>query len=230
MAQFRILAVDDDLEIRSLYQTVLCREGYDLAFANTGKDGLQKAQRENFDLILLDVGLPDMDGWEVCKRLKNDSRLKGVPVLMVTGKGEESDVVTGLELGADDYVTKPFQPRVLIARVRTALRRKRTSSSNQTEEPLSLGDLKIHPGRFEVRMKEKLLSLTRTEFKILYILAQNAGWVLNRDRLIASVHGEGHPITDRTIDAQIMSLRKKLGPAGKKLETVRGIGYRLKEA
>lgn len=228
MAKERILVVDDEEDILELIRFNLNREGYHVSGAATGEAALKRARSENFDLIVLDLMLPGVDGLEVAKQLKKQKATKSVPIIMLTAKGEEADIVTGLELGADDYITKPFSPRVLIARVRTVLRRK-------TEEPetdgqiLNIHNLQIHPGRRAVSIGGTPIELTFTEFQVLYVLARRPGWVFTRSQIVDAVRGSDYPVTDRSVDVQIVGLRKKLGPYGKYIETVRGVGYRFKE-
>ncbi len=179
------------------------------------------------DLIVLDLMLPDMDGLEVTKIMKGDSNTQNIPIIMLTAKGEESDIVIGLELGADDYVTKPFSPRVLVARVKALLRR-RKSFVVEDFSSLKVGNILIHPGRREVTVDGKKVDLTFTEFSILNFLARRPGWVFTRFQIVDAVRGEDYPVTDRSVDVQIVGLRKKLGQAGNLIETVRGVGYRFK--
>jgi two-component system phosphate regulon response regulator PhoB len=172
--------------------------------------------------------LPGLDGLSVCKRLKQDPRTKEIPIVMVTAKGEESDIVAGLELGAEDYVTKPFSPKVLIARVRTVLRRMEKGAVGE-DETISIHDLVIHPGRHEVLVDGKPVDLTYTEFRVLHYLARRPGWVFTRYQIVDAVHGQDYPVTERSVDVQIAGLRKKLGHAGQYIDTVRGVGYRFRE-
>jgi two-component system phosphate regulon response regulator PhoB len=173
--------------------------------------------------------LPGLDGLDVCRTLKSDDATSNLPIVMVTAKGEESDIVAGLELGADDYITKPFSPKVLIARVKAVLRRRAKPPADKNSA-LSFGDLLfIHPGRHEVLVKGKPVKLTLTEFRILHYLARRPGWVFSRYQIIDGVQGEDYVVTDRSVDVQIVGLRKKLGPAGNRIETIRGVGYRFKE-
>jgi len=228
MAKHKILVVEDDENIMELISYNLELEQYSVAKAMTGEQGIRGAKSGSPDLILLDLMLPEMDGLDVCKQLKRDPKTMNIPVIMVTAKGEESDIVTGLELGADDYVTKPFRPKELIARIRNALRR----SSRVNEEPLEtihIHEIEIHIGKREVRVKGKPIDLTYTEFEILHVLASKAGWVFTRYQIVDAVKGEDYPVTDRSVDVQIVGLRKKLGSAGKYIETIRGVGYRMKE-
>ncbi len=228
MVKQKILVVDDEEDILELLKFNLSREGYQVLCAVSGEQALRLVRSENPDLIMLDLMLPGIDGLEVTRRLKNDPDTKNLPIVMLTAKGEEADIVTGLELGADDYITKPFSPRILIARIRAVLRRR---IKGQTEETsvLRIHDLEIDPGRHEVLVNEKPVQLTFTEFGILNYLARRPGWVFTRFQIVEAVRGEDHPVTDRSVDVQIVGLRKKLGPAGKYIETVRGVGYRFKE-
>ncbi|MFH1491090.1 MAG: response regulator transcription factor, partial [Pseudomonadota bacterium] len=172
--------------------------------------------------------LPGIDGLEVARSLKNDKRTEDIPIIMLTAKGEEADVVTGLELGADDYVTKPFSPRVLVARVKAVLRR-HTKKIPEDASVLNIHELRIHPGRREVLVKGKPVSLTFSEFGILHYLAGRPGWVFTRTQIVDAVKGDDYPVTDRSVDVQVVGLRKKLGRAGEYIETVRGVGYRFRE-
>jgi two-component system phosphate regulon response regulator PhoB len=228
MAKQKILAVDDEEDILELLRFNLTKEGFAVVCAASGEEALKSALSKRPDLILLDLLLPGMDGLEVAKRLKNDPSTKDIPVIMVTAKGEEADIVTGLEVGAEDYITKPFSRKVLIARVRAVLRRK-ASAPTDDQEVLSVHDLTIHPGRREVLVKGKPVVLTFTEFGILNFLARRPGWVFTRSQIVDAVKGDEYFVTDRAVDVQIVGLRKKLGSAAKAIETVRGVGYRFKE-
>ena len=228
MAKERILVVDDEEDILELVRYNLAREGYHVAGALSGEDALRKARSQAFDLIVLDLMLPGIDGLEVTKILKANEKTRHIPIVMLTAKGEEADIVTGLELGADDYITKPFSPRVLIARVRTALRRK-TAKADDDTAVVQIHELEIHPGRRSVVAKGTALDLTYTEFQVLYILARRPGWVFTRYQIVDGVRGDDYPVTERSVDVQIVGLRKKLGSYGKYIETVRGVGYRFRE-
>jgi two-component system phosphate regulon response regulator PhoB len=181
-----------------------------------------------FDLVVLDLMLPGIDGLDVAKKLKKDKKTEHVPIVMLTAKGEEADVVTGLELGADDYVTKPFSPRVLLARIRAILRR-RTARPDDATSVVRIYELEIDPGRRSVHVSGKPVDLTYTEFQVLYIMARRPGWVFTRSHIVDAVRGDDYPVTDRSVDVQIVGLRKKLGACGIYIETVRGVGYRFKE-
>ncbi|NNL77013.1 MAG: response regulator transcription factor [Desulfobacterales bacterium] len=228
MPKERILVVDDEEDILELVRYNLAREGYHITGALSGEEALKKARTEAFDLIVLDLMLPGIDGLEVAKKLKANEKTQNVPIVMLTAKGEEADIVTGLELGADDYITKPFSPRVMIARVRTALRRKTVKAENGTAV-LLIHELEIHPGRRSVLAKGNPVDLTYSEFQVLYILARRPGWVFTRGQIVDAVRGDDYPVTDRSVDVQIVGLRKKLGTHGKYIETVRGVGYRFRE-
>lgn len=228
MAKEKILVVDDEEDILELLRFNLSREGYQISCAASGEDALSLVRSEIPDLIVLDLMLPGMDGLEVTRSLKNNLSTKNIPIVMLTAKGEEADIVTGLELGADDYITKPFSPRILVARVRAVLRRNVKEAPDETSA-LRVHDLVIHPGRHEVVVEDKPVDLTFTEFGILNYLARRPGWVFTRFQIVDAIRGGDYPVTDRSVDVQIVGLRRKLGPAGKYIETVRGVGYRFKE-
>jgi two-component system alkaline phosphatase synthesis response regulator PhoP len=229
MPKERILVVEDEEDILELVRYNLVKEGYQVTGALTGEDALKKARAEVFDLIVLDLMLPGIDGLDVAKKLKSDPKTGHFPILMLTAKGEEADIVTGLELGADDYVTKPFSPRVLIARVRAILRRKTGKPDEENASMLRIHDLEIDLGRRSVLVSGQAVDLTYTEFQVLYILARRPGWVFTRSQIVDAVRGDDYPVTDRSVDVQIVGLRKKLGPSNRYIETVRGVGYRFKE-
>jgi len=222
-----ILIVDDEEDIRELVSLYLSREGYVLQTCETGSEALTLAQTRLPDVIILDLMLPDMDGLDVCKKLKADARTERIPVVMLTAKGEEADIVTGLELGAEDYVTKPFSGKVLVARVRRILRH--THEARDDQAMIRIHDLTIDPARRMVQAGETAVSLTFTEFNILQTLARRPGIVFTRYKIVDAIHDTDYLVTDRAVDVQIVSLRKKLGAAGTYIETVRGVGYRFKE-
>lgn len=223
-----ILAVDDEEDILELIKYNLEKEGYRVAFAYEGQEALEFAKNERPDLIILDLMLPGIDGLDVFKELKNDMTTKSIPVIMLTAKSEDADVVTGLELGADDYISKPFSPRVLLARLKVVLRRHKTVEPDNSEVA-RIHDLFINPARHEVVVGNDSITLTASEFRILNFLVRRPGWVFSRDQIIRAVKGDDYPVTERSVDVQIVGLRKKLGPAGDYIETVRGVGYRFKE-
>ena len=230
MSKGIVYAVDDEEDILDLVEYNLEKERFLVERFSTGEEVLDEVKLNKPDLILLDLMLPGMDGLEVCKLLKKDLEYSTIPIIMLTAKGEESDIVTGLELGADDYIPKPFSPKVLIARVKAVLRRKDVTREKPSEsEVVKIHNLIIHPGRHEVKADNELIDLTYTEFSLLYFLAQRPGWVFTRYQIVDALRGEDYPVTERAVDVQIVGLRKKLGKSGKYVETVRGVGYRFKE-
>jgi two-component system phosphate regulon response regulator PhoB len=228
MAKKKILVVDDEEDILELVRYNLAREGYKILCASSGEDGLKVAKAEKPNLIVLDLMLPGIDGLDVTRRLKADDATRKIPIVMLTAKGEESDIVTGLELGAEDYITKPFSPRVLVARIKAALRRELKGVIAE-REVIQIHEITIHPGRHEVLVNEKPVQLTFTEFGILYLLIKKPGWVFTRNQIVDAVRGDDYYVTDRSVDVQIVGLRKKLGKAGKHIETIRGVGYKVRE-
>ena len=209
MAKERILVVDDEEDILELVTYNLAREGYKVTGALSGEDALRKVRSEAFDLIVLDLMLPGMDGLEVAKSLKSDQKTGNIPIVMLTANGEEADIVTGLELGADDYITKPFSPGVLIARVQATLRRKVAEPIDESTV-VRIHALEIHPGRRSVLADGIAVDLTFTEFQILLTLARRPGWVFTRSHIVDSVRGSDYPVTDRSVDVQIVGLRNNI--------------------
>jgi two-component system, OmpR family, alkaline phosphatase synthesis response regulator PhoP len=228
MAKETILVIEDEEDIQELVKYNLSKEGYQVTCAGSGEDGVRQARARLPHQIVLDLMLPGIDGLEVCRILKADPKTQHIPIIMLTAKGEDSDVVAGLELGADDYLTKPFSPKVLLARVRAILRRK-AKQMTKDDTVISIHDIVIHPGRHEVLADGKSIELTLTEFQILHLLARRPGWVFGRYQIVNEIRGDNVLITDRAVDVQIVGLRKKLGDHGKFIETVRGVGYRMKE-
>ena len=224
----KILVVEDEENIQELIRYNLSKEGYQICCALSGEKGLDAARAETPDLVLLDLMLPGLDGLDVCRELKRDAATQGIGVIMVTAKGDETDIVTGLELGADDYVVKPFSPKILLSRVKAVLRRRQTQSE-EDGDVIQIDDLIIHPGRHEALLENKKLDLTYTEFRILQTLASRPGWVFTRGQIVDKVRGEDHAVTDRSVDFQIVGLRRKLGDYSRYIETVRGVGYRFQE-
>ncbi|HLA84104.1 MAG TPA: response regulator [Thermoguttaceae bacterium] len=229
-----VLVVEDEDDIRELVGYNLFKEGMRVTGVRTGEEGLKAVADDPPELILLDLMLPGLDGLSVCKRLKESVKTRHIPIIMLTAKGEEADIVKGLDMGADDYVTKPFSPKVLMARIAAVLRRaaeerERPEGEGFEEEPLTFGKLSIHAGRHEVLVDGERVDLTSTEFRVLMYLARKPGWVFTRHQILDGVHGDKYAITDRAVDVQIVGLRKKLGSAGDTIETVRGVGYRFKE-
>lgn len=227
MSKEKILIVDDEEDVLELLRFNLDKEGYKTETAVSGEEALTVAKSKLPDLIILDLMLPGIDGLEVCKKLKGETKTENIPIIMLTAKSEDSDIITGLELGADDYITKPFSPKVLTARIRRILQRH--IAKNLETSVVKIHDLTIDPSRHEVLIKNKTLELTLTEFNILYTLAKRPGLVFTRYQIVDSIRGSDYLVTDRAIDVQIVSLRKKLGAAGKYIETVRGIGYKFKD-
>lgn len=231
MAKATILVIEDDPDIRELLAYTLGKEGYEILQAPSGEAGLKAVQEKKPALVLLDVMLPGIDGLEVLRKIKADPSCRSTPVILASAKGEESDVVAGLELGADDYVTKPFSPRVLVARVRTALRRADTPETGKTEQPdiVESGDLRLDSSRHELHVGGVPIDLSATEFAILERLARSPGRVFTRSQIIDGVHGRDYPVTDRSVDVQVLSIRKKLGNRSDLVETIRGVGYRFRD-
>ena len=229
MEKVKILVVEDEAPIQELLQFNLERVKYKVKVADSGEEALKQASKFNPDLILLDIMLPGTDGLEVCKTLKASSKTENIPIIMLTALCEEADIVTGLELGADDYITKPFSPRVLLARVKAALRRPNAAATENPEELITIHNIIIDLTCHRVTVDGNEIILTHTEFKVLKLMTTQPGRVFTRYQIVDAVHGEDYPVTDRSVDVQIVGLRKKLGEAGNYIETVRGIGYRFKE-
>jgi len=227
MARENILVVDDEEDVLELVRYNLDKNGYSIITASSGEEAITLARNKLPDLVVLDLMLPGIDGLEVCKKLKADTRTDHIPIVMLTAKGEETDVVTGLELGADDYVTKPFSPKVLTARIKRILHR--TAAKALDRATVKVHELTIDPGRHEVLAGKRTVELTFTEFNILYTLARRPGFVFTRYQIVDAVHGDDYLVTDRAVDVQMVSLRKKLGQYGKYIETVRGVGYRFRD-
>lgn len=228
MKHHTILVVDDEEDILELVRFNLAREGYTVLSAASGEAAWRILGETPVDLLVLDLMLPGMDGLELTRRVKNESSMRQIPIVMLSAKGEEVDIVTGLELGADDYVTKPFSPRVLTARIRAVLRRQ-TEPGTAKDDVLKIHDLIIDPGRRSVLVNNTPADLTYTEFQVLIFLARRPGWVFTRTQIVDAVRGDDYPVTDRSVDVQIVGLRKKLGNSGRYIETVRGVGYRFRE-
>ena len=226
MAGENILIVEDEEDIAELLEYNLQRNGYLPSCVATGEDGLSVTREEHPDLVLLDLMLPGLSGLDVCRRLKADNATSRIPIIMLTAKGEEEDIIAGFDAGADDYVTKPFRPKVLLARVRAVLRRG-AAERRQEGGPVEVGGIHIHPGRFEVSVDGEPVEMTRTEFRILSFLASRPGWVFTRGQIVKAVHGDDYPVTGRSVDVQVAAVRRKLGTAGELLQTVRGVGYKM---
>jgi two-component system alkaline phosphatase synthesis response regulator PhoP len=224
----RILVVDDEDDLLELVRYNLAKEGYDVVCVGSGEEALKAARKDPPNLIVLDLMLPAVDGLEVCRRLKADARTREVPIVMLTAKSEESDMIAGLDRGADDYIAKPFSPRVLTARIKALLRRHDAQRQAEAELVIEVHELEINPGRHEATLAGRLLELTYTEFALLLFLARRPGWAYTRTQIVDAVKGEDYPVTERSVDVQVAGLRKKLGTFGSYIETVRGVGYRFR--
>jgi DNA-binding response OmpR family regulator len=229
MAKETILIVDDEEDILELIKFNLENEGYSIKTALTGEKAIKIARDSSIDLMVLDLMLPGIDGLEVTKILKRDEKTIGIPIIMLTAKGEESDIVTGLELGADDYLSKPFSPKILIARIRTILRRGHEKIP-QSQGIINIeGGMVIDPAKYVVSINEDVVDLTLSEFELLSFLADKKGWVFTRGQIVDAIRGENYAVTERSVDVIIAGLRKKLKNYAFVIETVRGVGYRFKE-
>jgi len=226
----KILLIEDEPDILEVIQYNLEREGHKVVACRNGEQGLSRIRTDNPDLVILDIMLPGMDGVEVCRQVKSDPITRSIPVIMVTAKSEESDVVLGLGIGADDYISKPFSPRELVARVKVVLRRGPLRDQSGGGERVVRGSLAIDLGRHEARLADQLISLTPTEMRLLHFLASHPGRVFPRAHLLSRVIGEDAIVTDRNIDVHVRSLRQKLGEHADFIETVRGVGYRFADA
>ncbi len=226
-----ILIVEDEEDIQQLVSFHLLKENFHVICADDGNQALEKFNTEKVDLIILDIMLPGKNGLDVCKAIKNDPRGKQIPIIMLTARSEEQDIIEGLETGADDYITKPFSPKVLVARVKAHLRRKENlyqdSEQDRSKVCLPMG-LEINLDLFKVTLNGKEIDLTISEFNILKLLALRPDRVFSRQQIIDAIRGDGYEVTARAVDVQIHGLRKKLGQAGSLIETVRGVGYRFK--
>lgn len=228
MSKETILIVDDEEDILELIKYNLRNEGYLVMTAQTGEEAIKIARQSSPDLMVLDLMLPGIDGLEVTRYLRNNEQTQGLPIVMLTAKGEESDIVTGLELGANDYISKPFSPKVLVARIRSILRR-RKKDDGVADKINQEGDMVIDRARHMVTIEGKKLDLTLSEFDLLAFLAEKKGWVFTRSQIVDAIHGENYAVTERSIDVIIVGLRKKLKNHASLIETVRGVGYRFKE-
>ncbi|WDP89864.1 MAG: response regulator [Desulfobacter sp.] len=229
MSKETILIVDDEEDILELIKFNLKSEGYNIVQAMTGEEAIKIAKQSSPDLMVLDLMLPGIDGLEVTRYLKNNETTAEIPIVMLTAKGEESDIVTGLELGANDYMSKPFSPRELTARIRAILRRRRKNSSDAPVRVRQEGDMVIDRAKHRVTIEGAVVELTLSEFELLSFLAEKKGWVFTRGQIVDAIHGENYAVTERSIDVIIVGLRKKLKHYASCIETVRGVGYRFKE-
>ncbi len=229
MSKETILIVDDEEDILELIKFNLKGEGYNILQAMTGEEAIKIAKQSGPDLMVLDLMLPGIDGLEVTRYMKNNNTTMHIPIVMLTAKGEESDIVAGLELGANDYISKPFSPRELTARIRAILRRRRENSGEAPVRVRQEGDMVIDRAKHQVTIEGKIIELTLSEFELLSFLAEKKGWVFTRGQIVDAIHGENYAVTERSIDVIIVGLRKKLGTYSSCIETVRGVGYRFKE-
>lgn len=230
VAKPKVLVIEDEPDILEVMQYNLEREGHKVIACRNGEQGLSRIRTDNPDLVILDLMLPGMDGVEVCRQVKADPVTRAIPIIMVTAKSEESDIVLGLGIGADDYIAKPFSPRELVARVKVVLRRGPLREESGGGERVVRGALAIDLGRYEARVDEQPLNLTPTEMRLLHFLASHPGRVFPRSHLLSRVIGEDAIVTDRNIDVHVRALRQKLGEHANIIETVRGVGYRFAEA
>ncbi|MDB4522187.1 response regulator transcription factor [Gammaproteobacteria bacterium] len=222
-----VLIVEDEEDIQTLLIYNLSKAGFVPIAVESGEEGLQSALEKRPDVIVLDLMLPGMDGLSVCRTLKSNDKTSDIPIIIASARGEESDIITGLEMGADDYITKPFSPKVLIARIKALLRRSDRQSSEQ-DSVFRIHELEFEPSRFEVRLAGSDLTLTSNQYRLLHFLSLNAGRVFTRYQIVNAVRGEDYIVTERAIDVQIVGLRKKLAQYSDYIETIRGIGYRFK--
>ncbi len=227
MVKYNILMVEDDENIQELVAYNLIKAGWAVEAASNGEEGLEFALKHIPDIVLLDLMLPGMDGLEVCRKIK--ATKPEIPIIMLTAKGEETDIVVGLEMGADDYMVKPFSPKVLIARIKAVMRRGDVAEEVDDSKIIVRGELSINPKKHQVLISNKKIDLTDTEYRLVRYLSERPGWVFTRNQIIDAVRGQDAVVTDRAVDVQIVGLRKKLGSAGSLIETVRGVGYRFRE-
>ncbi len=224
-----VLVVDDEADIRELLQYNLQLEGYQVSILDNGEKALEFIQKQNVDLILLDLMLPGLPGLELCKKLKRQTGLDGIPIIMITAKSSETDVIVGLELGADDYITKPFSPKEVIARIKAIFRRLDERRPHEIAAVLKFESLVLDAPRHEVKIDGKEVHLTTTEFKILQCLLSRPGHVFSRDELIDVALGKNISVVDRTIDVHMTNLRKKISSYGANIESIRAVGYRFRD-
>ncbi|MCC5849532.1 MAG: response regulator [Verrucomicrobia bacterium] len=228
MSKGTICIVEDEEDIREILEIQLKREGYDTFSAETGEKGLRLIREHKPRLVLLDLMLPGMDGFDVCRAMRSEKSTRAIPVIMLTARGEEADVITGLEIGADDYITKPFSPRIVMSRIKSVLRR----GERAQEDPhgiLEYGEIVVDQPRHLVKVHGEPVDLTATEYKLLVFLCKRPGWVFTRQQIVDNVRGEDYAVTERSVDVQVVGLRKKLADQADLIETVRGVGYRARE-
>ena len=229
MSKKKIVIVEDEPDIQEVISYNLRREGFEVFTASNGAIGLSLINKEKPDLVLLDLMLPSMDGLEICRSVKDAKETSNTLIIMVTAKGEESDIVLGLGVGADDYISKPFSPKELVARVKAVLRRGGEVQTTPEQDVIEVGDLCIDIGKYKVSVKGEEVSLTATEFRLLQFLAANPGRVFSREQLLSRAMGEDVVVVDRNIDVHIRGIRKKMNLEPPMIETIRGVGYRLKD-
>ena len=222
-----ILVIEDEPDIREIIEFNLIKFNYIVLLANNGEKGLKQARSDEPDLILLDLMLPGIQGLDVCRIIKSDENLKNTPIIILSALGQEQDIIKGLEAGADDYVNKPFSMDILKARIKTVLRRYDSNNEEDLNKSVFFKGIKINPRTRDVTIEGNLVTLTYTEFQILHLLISHPGWVFTRYQIIDKIRGENYPVTDRSIDFQIVGLRKKMLGKGNLIETIRGVGYRF---
>jgi len=227
MTNKHALIVEDEEDILKLLEITLKKGGYEVTGVNTGEKAVELVKTSLFDFVVLDLMLPGINGLDICRNFRNNNALKGLPIIMLTAKGEEEDILKGLACGADDYITKPFSPKILLARINSVLRRQNNADYDKSSI-ISFDNLYIHPTKYEVTLEGEPLVLTPAEFKVLHLLASRPGWVLSRYKIIDEIKGEDYSVTDRSVDVLMVGLRKKLGNYSSYIETVRGTGYRFK--
>lgn len=228
MSKIKILAAEDDEDIRDLIHFNLFKENYEVFLAKDGAEAIKLAFEHTPDLAILDIMMPHKDGITCCKEIKNNPATENMNIILLTAKGTEEDIVLGLEAGADDYITKPFSPKILMARVKAILRRK-AGRISANQETILKHDISMNLVKRQVRLEDQPIDLTYTEFQLLHLLLTNPGWVYTRSQIVDLIRGENHAITDRSVDVQVVGLRKKLKDKGQLIESVRGVGYRMKE-
>lgn len=229
MPAANITIIEDEEDIRYLLSYNLEKEGYSVSGFEAGEEGLAGVRSSPPDLVLLDLMLPGIDGMEVCRRLKRDADTRDIPVIIISARGEETDIIAGLEQGADDYLTKPFSTKIMLARIQTVLRRVSQPLPDESEV-IEIDGLKLDPRKFTASIAGTALELTAGDFRLLQFLASHRGWVFTRYQIVDAIRGEGYVVTERAVDVQIAGLRKKLGDYGSYIQTVRGVGYRFKDA
>lgn len=229
MAEKKIIVVEDEPDIQDVIRYNLEREGFVVSSALDGEEGLTMIRAKAPNLVVLDLMLPGIDGLEICRQLKKDPQTESIPIVIVTAKGEESDVILGLGLGADDYIAKPFSPKVLVARVKAVLRRREAHAVNQSKHKIAVKGIAIDDLRHEITVDGSIVDFTASEFRLLHFLASHSGRVFTREQILNHVVGEGNFVVDRNIDVHVRMIRKKLGPYREIIKTIRGIGYRMEE-